>query len=444
MIRAITIALLTIVLLQPNHIEAQQARPFLLVRSSQFAELQSRASQMPYSAMKTDAINTCTNLQYNAGETPCAGTSYNDTHCIRNIMSACALAYIVDPSNKQTYLNKIIHVFPRWEDIITIQSGADDGTRNTANEYYNIAGAAYFNTLLALDITHADLAATPWSSSQTYDRTFSSQIQYMEFVMLQEFHHFYGNSKGVFDFVKRDGTLMYYNMPSRHPPAKEAALIIWKLYSGSFAANDTDSQKLMFGGTIDMLAVGGYVPETNARINDSGVYAEGPSYALAGWGSDREERAHLLDVLEFTGKDAEFGLDFYTNPRWQTFVEWLYGYATTPFGMHVSFGDTYAYRLMTDQVGFGAVLTKSPRIAAAGKFGPTAGSYALWKAAGQTPEDASFSISCILRAQPLPLLPVECMQMEAASSLNNQPIPNHCLEPYGMLNHNKKAHLCFM
>jgi hypothetical protein len=384
------------VLLFPSQTIAQ-THPFLLTTQSQFSTLQARSSQPPYSTMKTDAINTCQNLQYTSKDNACVGTGYNDTHCMRNLMSACALAYIVDPTNKLTYLNKVTSILPRWEDILIIQSGAAPGTnRNTTNEYYNIAGAAYFNTLLALDIMHQDLLTRPGPSATGYPRSFSSQLDYAQFLMEQEYNHFYGITNPVYDFYLKDGTsTKAYHMPSRHPPAQEAILIIWKIYTGSFNPTDSDSRALFFGGMLnngypdldgDGKNIGGYLPEVSARINSSGVYTEGPSYAMAGWSSDRDERAYLIDVLEFTGKDTQFGVDFYTNPRWQNFFEWLYGYASTPFGMHVSYGDTYAYRMMTDSVGFGAIIAKSPRINSAGKFSAAAGAYAQWKSYGLAPE----------------------------------------------------------
>ena len=335
-------------------------------------------------SMKAEAINHCTNLQFTGmdNETACPGTAYagNASHCMRNIMSACALAYITDPANKQTYLDKVVEVFPKWEDILIVQSGAQTGTRNTSNNYYNIAGAAYFNTLLAVDIMYDDLANMSWESELDYPDEYASQLDYFHFVLEQEFNHFYGISKGVYDFYNRNGNYLTYHMPSRHPPAKEAILSIWKIYNRTLTADDPDSQVLMNGGQINPAdgpnTVGGFIPETSSRVNSSGVYSEGAGYALAGWGSNRM-RSHLIDVLEFTGLDNEFGIDFCTDPRWQNFFQWLYGYASSSFGMNATFGDTYAYRGMEEEAGFEAVFGKSSRIASPVNLGQRQALYAL-------------------------------------------------------------------
>ncbi len=364
----------------------------MLVRSEQIPELQTRSNQEPYSGMKNRAIAECTQRVMQ----PINGVSCNgnlnpnlypqmSTHsfCVRAIMSSCALAAITDPANKSTYINKVVASMPFWENILIVQSGADDGTRNTSNEFYTDATAAYMNTLLAIDILNQDLSSIPANISYPGLSTFTNQRQYAEFLMEQEFNHFYGSSKPVYNFSLKDGSTITYNMPSRHPPAKEAALILWKIYSGTFNTADSVSQTLLHGGTLDGIPVGGFLPELSARVNESGVYTEGSSYAHAGWGLDRDERSHLVDVLEFTGKDVEFGLDFYSDPRYQTFYEWLYGYASTPFGIMTSFGDTYAFRQLIDDGHGGNSWATSSHIGQAGRFSNLAGGYAVWKSRGQ-------------------------------------------------------------
>ncbi len=388
--------IITVLIAMNNQVFAdEQTHPFLLVRPNQYSDLRSRSSQEPWSGMKTRAINECTQRSF---PPPCNGnlnTSSDEypelnseAFCMRAIMGACSLAYILDPDNKDTYLNKVINTLPNWEHIIVVQSGADDGTRNTSNEYYTDATAAYFNTLLAVDIMHEDLTNRPGPQDSQYQ----NQLVYAEFLMEQEFNHFYGITKPVYNFQTKDGRTLSYHMPSRHPPAQEAALILWKIYKGEFSPNDSDSNALLFGGMLsnnfpdpdgDGDNIEGFLPELSARVNSSGVYTEGSSYAYAGWGLDRDERSHLVDVLEFTGKDTEFGLDFYTNPRFQAFYEWLYGYASTPFGVMTSFGDTYAFRQLIDSGHGGNSWANSSHIGQAGKFSPLAGSYAALKTRNQ-------------------------------------------------------------
>jgi hypothetical protein len=331
--------------------------------------------------MKDEAILNCRNLRF-----PCMGS---DAFCMRAIMGSCSLAYIVDPANKTQYLQKVVETLPRWEDIIIVQSGADDGTRNSSNEYYTDATAAFFNTVLAIDIMYDDLANTPFSSQYF---SFTNELSYAEFLMQQEFNHFYGITKPVYNFVTHTPDALAYHSPSRHPPAREAMMILWKIYKGEFRSDDPDSRALLFGGMLnngypdndgDGKNIEGYLPEMDARVNESGVYTEGSSYAYAAWGLDRDERSHLIDVLEFTGKDREFGIDFYTNPRYINFYEWLYGLASTPFGVMTAFGDTYAFRQLTDDGHGGNSWSQSSHIGQAGIFSREAGSYAIWKSRGQ-------------------------------------------------------------
>lgn len=374
-----------------------QTHPFLLMRSSDIPSLQSKSNQEPYSGMKTRAIAECTqrafpppcngNLNTITGEYPSLGS---DTYCMRAIMSACTLASIVDSGNRTTYINKVVDTLPRWEDILIIQTGVNDGTPAWSTGYLTDATAAYFNTVLAIDILHDDLAARPANISYPGLPTFTNQLAYAEFLMEQEFNHFWGYKKPNYNLQLKDGSTLDYNAaPNNYPPAREAALILWKLYSGTFSASDNDSRSLLFGGTIDNAQapypaqpLSGYMPEINPRVNDSGTYTEGPGYAYAAWGLDRDERSHLIDLLEFTGKDSEFGIDFYTNPKFIAFYEWLYGYASTPFGLMTSFGDTHAMRLLSDNGHGGNNWTTSSHIGQASKFGNLAGSYAAWKSDG--------------------------------------------------------------
>ncbi|GIW62688.1 MAG: hypothetical protein KatS3mg090_0514 [Patescibacteria group bacterium] len=389
-------------LITPTPTGQQQSRthPFLLVREDMYNDLRDRSNTEPWRSMKQRAINECTQRSF---PEPCNGnlnpneyqTLNTKTFCMRAIMSACSLAYIVDPENKDVYLEKVRTTMPYWEQILAVQSGLDDvieynrpQTRNTSNEYYTDATSAYFNTILAVDIMYNDLALRPPADSVVspayWDNNppvYSNALQQAETMLEQEYNHFYGATKPVFGDE-------YYHMPSRHPPAQEAALIMYKIYKGEFSPSDSDSRALLFGGMVnngyfdvdgDGDNIEGYLPEISGRINDSGVYTEGSSYAYAGWGLDRDERSHLIDVLEFTGKDVEFGIDFYTNPRFQNFYEWLYGYASTPFGMMTSFGDTYAFRLLTDDGHGGNDWASSSHIGQAAKFGANAGAYAIWK-----------------------------------------------------------------
>jgi len=307
-------------------------------------------------------------------------------------MSACTLAAVLETNGttRASYIDKVVATLPRWEDILIIQSGANDGTPAWSTGYLTDATAAYFNTVLAVDILHDDLAARSANISYPGLPAFTNQLSYAEFLMEQEFNHFYGIAKPVYNLQLKDGsTLSYASAPNNYPPAKEAAMILWKLYNGTFNSSDRDSNSLLNGGILDNggapypNTVSGYLPEMAARVNNSGTYSEGPGYAYAAWGLDRDERSHLIDLLEFTGKDVEFGTDFYTNPKFISFYEWLYGFASTPFGLMTGFSDTHALRLLSDDGHGGNSWTTSSHIGQASRFSAKAGDYAAWKNRGE-------------------------------------------------------------
>ena len=94
-----------------------QTHPFLLVRPEQLPTLQSRASQAPWSSMKQDALDTCLNLNYlDTQNQPPLDRAKG--YRVREIASACALAYILNPPNQTSYRQKLINTFNlAWPDI---------------------------------------------------------------------------------------------------------------------------------------------------------------------------------------------------------------------------------------------------------------------------------------------------------------------------------------
>jgi len=61
----------------------------------------------------------------------------------------------------------------------------------------------------------------------------------------------------------------------------------------------------------------------------------GSGYAGARLGGTRFAKSYFMDVLEFTGEDN----NYYSDSTIQAFMEWLYGYSTTPFRLCYTFGD---------------------------------------------------------------------------------------------------------
>jgi hypothetical protein len=332
------------ILLLPSQTLAQ-THPFMIVTPDQYSTLRNRSSQEPWLGMKQDAITTCLTLNYDSLNPPPAS---DKGLVIRDIMSSCALAFILDQTNQTSYKDKIITTIPiAWNDMLAYQNS----TTLYDTNYYTKAASGFFNSVLALDIIHPSLTSQELSQAEDW--------------LEEEFNYFYNNTR--------------FSSWIKWPPTKHGVVITWKIYKGEFSQMDV----LLKGGVFrnpdnTQYTIAGYNQEIEKRIGPDGVYYEGPGYAHAGFGFDRDERAHLIDVLEFTGIDSQYGLDYYTNPRFQAFYEWLYGYASTPFGIHVAFGDTSDFYPLWFEARLSRQI-QSSHIAQASKFSAKAGMYAWWK-----------------------------------------------------------------
>jgi hypothetical protein len=94
------VAVLLALVLTPRRLQAQH--PFLIVTEANYPTLRALAAQSPWSDMKSAAISDVQSLNYNVSN------KYKDKALrMTNIVSAGALAYILDPNNSSTYLTKV-------------------------------------------------------------------------------------------------------------------------------------------------------------------------------------------------------------------------------------------------------------------------------------------------------------------------------------------------
>jgi len=123
----------------PNH-------PFLIVAESNYPALRALAEQLPWSQMKTDAISDVQTLVYNS-----ADDYEKKAQLMGDIVSAGALAYILDPSNSSTYISKVYDTMVNyWPDLWA-------GLDKSQHSHTVAPGSAFFNSVLALDIMYNDL-----------------------------------------------------------------------------------------------------------------------------------------------------------------------------------------------------------------------------------------------------------------------------------------------
>ncbi|MBI5524787.1 MAG: hypothetical protein HY897_00480 [Deltaproteobacteria bacterium] len=306
--------------------------PFLIVRSEMYPSLQARAVSSPWKEMKESALADCAALAWSPEGAKTSAKSYLMTA----VISSCALAYIFDEPNRPACAAKIRDNLMRWSEL--------HQNRDAANAWeYNVpGGSAFFNSALALDIIHDDLNADERAAIE-------AELQV------------------VADWFRAEG--------SGWVPNQFGVLGIWALYRG-------DEAELA-------VRIEQYREGLLNHFPDEGVPPEGPGYAASRFegNNERDAKTHFMDVLEFTGRDR-----YYAEPKLARFYEWLYGYNDTPFGRHMSIGDTSAH--VEGMRNDGAAMGR------AHVFSETAARYAAWRNGG-----APFPgrlLHYVLMDQPLP------------------------------------------
>ena len=184
-------------------------------------------------------------------------------------------------------------------------------------------GSALFNATIAMDIIYNDLT--------------SGEVATLE-----------AKIKNLVDLI------------SGWDPSPQAVKGLWYLYKG-------DTTKFNNYRNI-------YTNILFEFLTADGVFNEGSGYASARFSfPDREQKSLFLDILEYQGYN-----DFYSDVKLRNFHEWLYGYAETPFGRIVTFGDSSPTS--------GIQTTSATQIWRAYRFGDKAARYAAWHTSGTMPE----------------------------------------------------------
>ncbi|MFS0726259.1 stalk domain-containing protein [Paenibacillus sp. 1P07SE] len=267
-------------------------RPFLIVQETEYDSYRLRALQSPWMEMKQEAIQHANTL-VSASPDPVARSLQ-----IAHIASASSLAYILDPDNKLVYMSRVqqmiedfdAHIYPLLD-------------RLDHNRYVR-PGSAFFNLVLAMDIMHDDF-----------------ELQ--------------GDLAQLESKLEKTGEWYWHN-DSAWKMATWGTRGIWALYKNQpFRITEAKQE---------------YRSYLNKEVSPDGVFIGGPGYAhwrLAPDQVDRDNKAHFMDVLEYTGQDNTY----YNDPRLQHFYEWLFGYSESPVKLmneqngvyrkqYFSFGDT--------------------------------------------------------------------------------------------------------
>jgi hypothetical protein len=205
------------------------------------------------------------------------------------IMESCSLMYILEDgkteisvSNKEKYKTKILDTFALWS---TLKNKIKDGSWENAVP----PGGAFFDCVIALDVIHNDLTADELKAAED---CFASVAN------------------------------IFYKSKMSWTSNKWGAYGVWAVYQNNTKGINEACSK--------------YKGEMLGYLTPDGVSTTGPGYAKARYSGDREAKQYFMDVLTYTGI-----YNFYTDPEFRSFYEWLYGHATTAFKRLWVFGDSY-------------------------------------------------------------------------------------------------------
>ncbi len=306
------------------------AHPFVIVTDDMYSDLRAKSTSQPWSTMKSNALSRASvNLS----------TTEQNIDTITNVVGASALAYILDPDNKDDYIQNI------KDGIYALEYNEDQGDF-TASIWPWVSnwsrqippGNAAFNCILALDII--------------YDELTSSEVNTLE--------------DKIDDVV---GRITWAAWPMNRAGING----LWELYNNNisnFNSRKSDYDDALYN-----------------YLSDDGVFKEGPGYAWARMGQTEIAKTHFLDICEFTNRGS-----YYTDQKVINLYEWMFGSAiNNRFYLNV-FGDTESYLQRRSR--------KSAAIFRAGKFSKKAASYAKWINSGAGSD--GFLLNYVLCDEALP------------------------------------------
>ena len=258
---------------------AGAARPYMIVTEADYSSLQARAAQWPWSVMKTKAIYDASHLTYDANasfQTKC--------NTAKDIASSCALAYILDPANRSTYVSQIETALAPAMDAIRNEkqnSGIDD------HLYSVIPASPAFMTYLVLDIMHGDL------------------------------------SPDIRQAIEDDCDYIAGNHKDSWRESKYAVEGMMELYHYGNSATFAQLKELYRNYILD-------------ETTSDGVFTTGPGYTKSRLFMDKRiQKKMFMDICEFQGYQ-----EFYGDQKFQNLHEWMMGYSVTPFNRTYTFGDS--------------------------------------------------------------------------------------------------------
>ncbi len=261
--------------------------PSLLVHESDYTALRNRAANSPWSDMKADAIDKVNHLNYDPGQSDLEEKAIRFTE----IVSAGTLAYILDPGNKTSYLNKLKSTLGYLENLYNSRTGWDHTTQVDV-------GSSVFHAILSLDVIYHELDGSQRSNYE------------------------YWIGRHVNDTITASWETSGYAIKG-----------IWALYRddrGQIDANKNGYRNIIEG----------------VYLTDYGIFNGGTNYANSRFcGTSRDQKFIFMDVLEHTGE-----MSWYNHSQVRQLYEWIFGHVHSPNSRIFAFGDSYNDRYRLDKV----------------------------------------------------------------------------------------------
>ena len=302
--------------LQVNqYTESDSGHPFLIVNKDMYADMRAKATQSPWKEMKESA-RTMFAQPYD--ETLADGD--DKAILLRDMISSGTLLWILEPDSQATYQTRIVETLYKFNDVLESRVKPDEwpGTVPVA--------CAAFNAIIAMDVLYNDMDATERDS---LERLYFSFLETQRSTAWKE---------------------SYY-----------ASLGIYYLYKGDRENIDFYKQK--------------YRKELEDHITGNGIFTGGTGYSTSRFIKDeREQKYMFMDVLEFTEED-----NYYDDPLFQEFHEWLFGHNFNTYGSIYIFGDA---KMGTSIRGR---LEESAATWRVNRFSGIAAQNAAWQVQGKTP-----------------------------------------------------------
>lgn len=361
----------------PTWSQTSQTHPFLLVTEANYPALRARAMAPPWSIWKTAAITEMNTLRYVRTDPP-----WPRTKTLAALTGSGALAYILDPPNRPSYVRIVVDALAQWDNLFPdlIALGHTFGSEWSIN-------VAFLSSVLALDIVYNDLSPQQRTDSEN-------------------------RLNRVAEWVNPNQSGLWFRSMGA------AVHGIWSLYRGNRVGIDAAKRI--------------YRDATFALLTPDGVCSFGPAYSAGdqfGWTS---AQSHFMDILEFTGEDKTY----YNNPQLKNHFEWYYGYRDTPFRREWVFAD-YAHG--GTSCGDGSALYRAYR------FSPEAAQYASWaKNGGPVLSEPYHLVAYLLMEQALPEAkkPPSRIFKEGGAVFNEDSLSSAALGGalWNMTHHNAHAH----